>query len=193
MQYKKTEVRDRILDSARKEYLKRGFRGGNISAIAAEAGVPVGNLYRYFDGKTGVLDAIVKPVYDALPIVVQEVQQVDVLDDKTLQQIMPMLIGKLLDFFEAFGSDILILNDCCHGTRYEDFTSELVQTVSNVILNKLYHGEHGRDEEFIAYAVGKAFCGSLFDMLRMGQDRENMQNIMERLIKFYFYEADKRK
>ena len=193
MQYKKAEVRERILDAARKEYLARGFRGGNISAIAQEAGVPVGNLYRYFDGKTGVLDAIVKPVYDALPILVQEVQQVDVLDAKTLKLMMPMLVGKLLDFFEDFGSDILILSDCCHGTRYEDFASELIQTVSGVILNKLYPEGHGRDEEVIAYAVGKAFCGSIFDVIRMGLDRENMQILIERLIKFYFYEADKRK
>lgn len=193
MQYKKAEVRERILDAARKEYLARGFRGGNISIIAQEAGVPVGNLYRYFDGKTGVLDAIVKPVYDALPTVVQEVQQVEVLDAQTLHMMMPMLVGKLIDFFEEFGSDILILADCCQGTRYEDFSSELVQTVSNVIMNKLYPGSRGRDEEILSYAVGKAFCSSLFDMLRMGLEREDMQTLMERLIKFYFYEADKRK
>ena len=60
MQYKKEAVRERILEAARTEYLERGFRGGNISAIAERAGVPVGNLYRYFDGKNGVLDAIVK-------------------------------------------------------------------------------------------------------------------------------------
>ena len=63
MQYKKDTVRDNILDAARKEFLAHGFRGGNISVITKDAGVPVGNLYRYFEGKSGVLDAIVKPAY----------------------------------------------------------------------------------------------------------------------------------
>ena len=72
MQYKKESVREKILEAARKEYRRKGFRGGNISTIAENAGVPVGNLYRYFQGKTGVLDAIVKPAYDALPKLMAE-------------------------------------------------------------------------------------------------------------------------
>lgn len=193
VQYKKEAVREKILAAARKEYLTRGFRGGNIGVIAENAGVPVGNLYRYFEGKTGVLDAIVKPVYEALPKLVSDLQQVEVLDSATLQQIMPMLIERLLAFFETFGDDILILMDGCDGTRYDDFGKDLMRQVSGVVRRKLYPDSPGKEEEIIADAVGKAFCGSLFDMLRMGLDREQMQSVMERLIKFYFYEADKRK
>ena len=80
VQYKKEAVREKILDAARKEYLARGFRGGNIGTIAENAGVPIGNLYRYFEGKTGVLDAIVKPAYDALPKLMAELEQVELLD-----------------------------------------------------------------------------------------------------------------
>lgn len=63
MQYKKKEVSERILQAGRDEYAEKGFRAGNISVIAANSGVPVGNLYRYFDGKMGLLTAIVRPAY----------------------------------------------------------------------------------------------------------------------------------
>ena len=46
MQYKKKDINDRILEAGRDEYFAKGFRAGNISAIAANSGVPVGNLYR---------------------------------------------------------------------------------------------------------------------------------------------------
>ncbi len=193
MQYKKEAVREKILEAARKEYLARGFRGGNISTIAEQAGVPVGNLYRYFDGKTGVLDAIVRPAYEALPRLVSELQKTEVLDSYNLQETMPVLSGRLLDFFAAFGDDMLILMDCCQGTKYEDFSKDLIAQITGVIRRKLYDGTPTQEEEMIASTIGKAFCGSLFDILRQGFDREQMQQVTERLIKFYFYEVDKRK
>lgn len=193
MQYKKEDVRERILAAARKEYLARGFRGGNISAIAQEANVPVGNLYRYFEGKTGVLDAIVRPAYEALPKLLAELQQVETLDSVTLGQTMPMLSGGLLTFFDAFGDDILILLDGCDGTRYEDFGQDISRQVSRVIKRKLYPGKTTEREEQLADIISKAFCGSLFDILRMRLDHAQKQELVEKLLKFYFYEIDKRK
>ncbi len=193
MQYKKEAVREKILEAARKEYLERGFRGGNISAIAERAGVPVGNLYRYFDGKNGVLDAIVKPAYEALPKLMAELQQVAILDSVTLSQTMPLLSNGLLKFFDAFGDDILILMDCCDGTRYEDFFDDITREVSAVIRHKLYpNGADERETQF-SDVISKAFCGSLFNMLRMGLNHEQKQEMVEKLLKFYFYEVDKRK
>lgn len=193
MQYKKEAVRERILEAARTEYLERGFRGGNISAIAERAGVPVGNLYRYFDGKNGVLDAIVKPAYEALPKLMAELQQLAILDSVTLSQTMPLLSNGLLKFFDAFGDDILILMDCCDGTRYEDFFEDITREVAVVICHKLYPS--GADERNTKFAdvVSKAFCGSLFDVLRMNLNHEQKQEMVEKLLKFYFYEVDKRK
>ena len=193
MQYKKESVREKILEAARKEYRRKGFRGGNISTIAENAGVPVGNLYRYFQGKTGVLDAIVKPAYDALPKLMAELEQVEILYSATLSQAMPVLSGGLLRFFDTFGEDILILVDCCAGTRYEDFFSELTGRVSRIIGHKLYPASKDPQEKITADIVSKAFCTSLFDVLRMGLSHDEKQAVVERLLKFYFYEIDKRK
>ncbi|MDE6398791.1 MAG: TetR/AcrR family transcriptional regulator [Clostridiales bacterium] len=193
MQYKKDEVRDRILAAARNEFLTRGYRGGNISAIAEAAGVPIGNLYRYFAGKSGVLDALVRPVYEAVPRLMTELQQVETLDSVTLTQIMPMLSGGLLSFFDAFGDDILILMDCCDGTRYDDFSKDLTRQVARIMRRKLYPEAHDDQQDRVAEIVSKAFCGSLFDVLRMRLSHDQKQDLVERLLKFYFYEIDKRK
>ncbi len=193
MQYKKDEVRDRILNAARKEFLARGFRGGNISAIAETAGVPVGNLYRYFNGKSGVLDAIVKPVYEALPKLIGELQQVETLDSVTLGQVMPVFSHGLLGFFKEFGKDMLILTDCCEGTRYEDFGKELSSKVARIIKSKLYSEKCDAQEEAFTEILGNAFCCSLFDALRMDLNDAQKQSVVEKLLKFYFYEVDKRK
>lgn len=192
MQYKKKIINDRILEAGRNEYAQKGFRGGNISTIAENAGVPVGNLYRYFDGKSGLLDAIVKPAYTEVPKMLSELQTIDVLDSITLEQIMPMLSGQLLDFFDRYGKEILILVDNCATTRYEDFAKDITSQVGEIILKKLYTEPDEVDKK-MAQAISKAFMNSLFDLLRMGLSREQMQQMMEKLIKFYFYEVESRK
>jgi len=46
-----TEMRQRILDGAHRAMLSGGYRGTTMPAIAAEADVSVGLLYRYFASK----------------------------------------------------------------------------------------------------------------------------------------------
>lgn len=192
MQYQKAEVRERILAAARKEYLAHGFHGGNISNIAAEAGVPVGNLYRYFKGKEGILDAIVKPAYENLPKLMNDLQQIAISDTLTPSQTMQILGNTLLEFCDAYGDNMLILTDCCRGTRYEDFSDYLNGQVARVLENKLYGSADDMQTKFVQI-VSKAFCGSLFDVLRMHLGHEQKQEMLERNLKFYFYEVDKRK
>src|SRR5512135_1920279 len=44
-------VRERILDGGRRAFIAGGFRGTSVPSIAAEAGVSVGLIYRYFPSK----------------------------------------------------------------------------------------------------------------------------------------------
>jgi AcrR family transcriptional regulator len=44
-------MRERILEGGRRAFASAGYRGTTVPAIAAEAGVSVGLIYRYFPGK----------------------------------------------------------------------------------------------------------------------------------------------
>jgi AcrR family transcriptional regulator len=44
-------VRERILEGGRRAFIAGGFRGTSVPSIAAEAGVSVGLIYRYFPSK----------------------------------------------------------------------------------------------------------------------------------------------
>ena len=50
-------VRERILEGAGRAFAGAGFRA-NVPAIAAEAGVSVGLIYRYFDSKEELFLAV---------------------------------------------------------------------------------------------------------------------------------------
>src|SRR5919106_1725457 len=60
-----TEMRQRILDGAHRSMLAGGYRGTTMPAIAAEADVSVGLLYRYFDSKEELYLAMCEGVTQA--------------------------------------------------------------------------------------------------------------------------------
>lgn len=49
-----------LLDAAAASFTRRGFHATTVQDIAAEAGVSVGLLYRYFDGKEALVVALIE-------------------------------------------------------------------------------------------------------------------------------------
>ncbi|MDC7124805.1 MAG: TetR/AcrR family transcriptional regulator [Spirochaetales bacterium] len=64
MQKKKAEVRNLILEVAKKEFLEKGFAKASLREIAAKAGVTKGNIYTYFKNKDELFCELVKPSMD---------------------------------------------------------------------------------------------------------------------------------
>src|SRR3982751_3807637 len=54
------DIRDRILDAAKKVYAQHGFRGATTRLIAIEAGVNEVTLFRTFGSKSALLEAVLE-------------------------------------------------------------------------------------------------------------------------------------
>jgi AcrR family transcriptional regulator len=50
----------RIMDAAKRCFIRSGFQGASMQQICAEAGMSPGALYRYFPSKEGMIEAITK-------------------------------------------------------------------------------------------------------------------------------------
>src|SRR3546814_14379418 len=58
-QHERTEKRrDQVLDAAEACFRREGFHAASVNRIAAEAGMSVGHLYRYFDSKDDIILAL---------------------------------------------------------------------------------------------------------------------------------------
>src|SRR5258708_1610604 len=54
------DIRDRILDAAKRVYAQHGFRGATTRLIAIEAGVNEVTLFRIFGSKASLFDALMQ-------------------------------------------------------------------------------------------------------------------------------------
>lgn len=68
----KEEVRNRILAAATTEFFESGYSGSSLRNIAKAAGITPGNLYRYFDGKDYIYEAVVGESYRQLSQILEE-------------------------------------------------------------------------------------------------------------------------
>lgn len=62
------EIRDRILDAARRVYAQHGFRGATTRLIAIEAGVNEVTLFRTFGSKAALFQDLMRAIVEALPV-----------------------------------------------------------------------------------------------------------------------------
>lgn len=62
------EIRDRILDAARRVYAQHGFRGATTRLIAIEAGVNEVTLFRTFGSKAALFQDLMRAIVEASPV-----------------------------------------------------------------------------------------------------------------------------
>ena len=190
MQYKKKYIKDQILQAGLNEYLVKGYRQGSISSVAQSAGVPVGNLYRYFDGKSGLLDALVKPAYDEIPKIVQHLAEKDT--ESVQDSLLEGLAESIIAVLEEYGQEMLLLADGCTTSRYEDFVERLVKQVGEIIYYKLY-ADNLKQSRVMSSLTAKAFVHSIFDLIRSDLEKGERDAMVLRTVNFYFYNIAARK
>ena len=62
MQTPKEEIRNSLLESAGKLFLRKGFLKTSMREIARDAGVGLANIYNYFSSKDEIFRTVVQPV-----------------------------------------------------------------------------------------------------------------------------------
>jgi AcrR family transcriptional regulator len=85
-----------ILDAAATLFAATGYEATTTNAVAAQAGVPIGSLYRYFPDKRALLGALAERHSRELRALLERV-----LDEGAASLPLPALIDRLVDPFVA--------------------------------------------------------------------------------------------
>lgn len=135
----KSEIREKILQSALQVFAKKGYVKCSISDIAKTAGISTGNIYHYFPNKEALF-------YTALP---KELTQLIM---ETVRKKMAVWSGKplaqdnelyqegherLIDMMLQYKKEIIILFMHAQGTIYETFIEDMSDYFSNLLFDYL--------------------------------------------------------
>jgi AcrR family transcriptional regulator len=129
MQIKKKEMKNKLLQSAKNEFLKHGYEGTSIRTIVKCAETTIGNFYNYFGGKEDVFNAIVMPTHTIVSRFIKNRRAQD--EDSDLFKKLDAasarkIVFEALNLFsDSFIEDLILLADCSKGTKYENFSDNM--------------------------------------------------------------------
>lgn len=122
---------NRILSSAKQEFIEKGFLNASLRNIVRNAGVTTGAFYRYYDSKEALFSALVDEhanyVLNLFNNTVDEFEKLpgNAQTEKMLDT-SGFYLAELLDYIYDHYDAFKLLIQCAEGTFYSDFIHQLV-------------------------------------------------------------------
>ena len=187
------ETKKKLLESAKKEFLEKGFMNASLRTIAANAGVTTGAMYRHFKDKDAFFCALVD---DAIDVATKTVMMADVshhldldslgsrghMDEENRQT--NALLNYIFDNFDAF----TLLLTKASGSTHEHFQEEICDLYTKnceQLFNWMYKNQLSTKKidkmtaHFIASTVINAFMEIITHKMSKKAAFQYMENIME--------------
>ena len=191
MQTLKDDVRERIVDSAKKEFLKKGIEGSSMRDIAAGSSMTVGNLYRYFKSKEELNDYIVGETLKEIDRLVKEKsgdtvsitegntdinmtvsQYIEVLDD---------LADRLVDIYAKHRIEFNIL--MMHSKLNDRITDWFAGLIGNIISSHYGIDGYDRHIKILSHGYAVSVFAGIRDIFRNANVKTDP---LKNMIKIFF-------
>ena len=189
-QYLKTEVQERIQEAALRAFATHGFESTSIAAIAADAGVSTGNVYRYFDSKQTLFDAVLPEAFPRTlkRLVRERVRALRGVREVKLARRAPTssyraASDELVEFSIANRWRVLLLLERSAGTPYANFASSLVDLLVEGALDHARSLGHSvrpsASASFALRRIYETFLQSMAAALTLGGDAAETRAAIE--------------
>lgn len=186
--------KERILECAASEFLKKGWAKSSMREVAKLAGVTTGSLYFHFKNKAALFDALVKDVYDSL--LANHRAMYDTFfnmppDTKKRRAFRFEGRKKTVDFVYEHYRAVKLLVCGSAGTRYADFFSLMMEDTYKADVRVLaslkeFGGVLRSGIDLRLYsAIDKSFWNCLFETVRLDIPYEEALRYVALLDEFY--------
>lgn len=187
MQVKKKEIEERIIEAGKAEYLERGYRGVSVQKIAERAKVPIGNFYRYFDGKKSLFDAIVRSVYNFIPKFIADLAGTTTVLAMPLEQFSAVIAKELYRVLWRSRTELNILLYKSQGTPYEDFREHIGELIYMIIVKRNFgDSEITETEKIMSKVVADGYLSGILKLLNMELDEKKFTELIKKITLFFF-------
>ncbi len=128
------ETRARLIESARAEFLEKGYTRASLRGICADAGVTTGALYFFFEDKEDLFAAIVEKPFEELKALLRAHFTAE--KNTPLSEIYEHIdgghdeiaVGLIHHIYANYDTFLLLLTKS-QGTRFEGAVDEMVDMV----------------------------------------------------------------
>lgn len=192
MQVKKEEVRKKIIKAAVKEFKSNGYKNATMRKISNASGIPIGNLYRYYQNKETLFNSIVFDVYEELKDLFKTGME---RNEEPVEERSLFFFNKLIDIYAENYDRTYILLHRNVGTKYENVQRELGTYFQEKITKNMKIGNPNIEEdelEFIRFICRLYLIGIGELITSYDKDIVKLKKMGKRFVTFYFEQISER-
>ena len=193
----KDDVKERIVEAAREEFLTRSYEHASMRSIALKSHMTVGNLYRYFAGKEELNRFIVEPTLKRINALIMKLTGNRVsldstgellLDPSQLEGMLDDLAEGLVDIYQTNRTEVNIL--MMRSALNEQLVSWFASAISQIIAGSTQIPEDaGLKLLSHSYAVS-IFEGIKYMLRETDMEPEELKKALKTYMKSYVHMLD---
>ena len=185
MQIKKNDVKNALLEAARQEFLKKGFKNASVRNIVKCADTTIGNFYNYFESKEAVFSELVNSSYTDLTNFItnhhdseMSAQPIDNMDISFLRIYLKEILKNLVPKFDE---SFLLLIECSKDTKYSNIKDELINFIGLHFLEhiSLYSPDYKNIE--MGRLISSQLVHGITEIIKTYKDKRKNHDIYNRI------------
>lgn len=195
MKPEKNNTLDRILSSAKQEFLEKGFQNASLRNIVKNAGVTTGAFYRYYDSKEELFSALAGEQAEYMLSLFE-----DTLEDfkklpgdvqtEQMTDVSSACIAKMMDYIYDNYDAFKLLIECAEGTSYGDFIHQLVvkEVESTYTYMETLSSEGhpvGRINKNLVHMISSGLLTGMFEAVVHDMEKAEADEYVSQLSRFY--------
>lgn len=187
------DTKKKLLESAKKEFLEKGFMGASLRTIAANAGVTTGAMYRHFKDKDDFFCALVDDAIDVSTktVMLANSENHSGLDISHMKEHMELEEQSVIEFlnymYDNFDAFTLLLTKAA-GSTHEHFQEDICELYTKNCKQTfawMYEQKIATKQvspmtiHFMASTVINAFCDIILHNMTKKEAEAYISDIME--------------
>ena len=188
-QYAKDDIRQRIVDAARDEFLEKGFERASVRTITAKAKTAKSNLYNYFKDKNDLFCSVLEPTTARIREGLEMAKQFNTpkgVDEYTIESQMHVA-GIVMRFVAENLSDVKLLLFKAQGSSLENYKYGLLEAFTDNMMNWTKSIKSGKEISRLFVRSICSFYLNLVEQMILNGEKEDVQKFMQEIARFVYH------
>ncbi|MCT4632212.1 MAG: TetR/AcrR family transcriptional regulator [Firmicutes bacterium] len=195
MQIKKDEVKNKIIDSATKLFLDKGYKNTSMKDIAIEAGLSTSNIYTYVKSKNKLFKDIVIDGYNAYYNFIESISTDRVWQDSNSWTIEreTYIFKRYVNMIYLYKDQLKILFFKAQDSEFEDFLEDVFTKqytrsfeVNTQAVGGLYNFLEKELPVYIVKNSTRMYLNIMLEGLKEDIGKDEMVSRLSECVKFLF-------
>lgn len=137
VQTNKAVIRQNIMQVAREEFLKKGYKNTSMRSIARLSGVSLSNIYNYYQDKDEIFQTVLAPLLEAFEQLMAKHNSEECLSLEVFEKdfYLQTSIDDFMLIFKSFRNEMKLLLFGAEGSSLESFKEKFINQQTQMSLN----------------------------------------------------------